>query len=188
MSPNTLVIRESDNRDTEAIVTLHLAAFGEAEGEEVSMLARELLCDPSAEPVLSLVAEQGDELLGNVLFTAVRIGDGNDSVTGQILAPLGVAPSAQGTGIGGRLVRAGLERLGAAGIGLVFVLGHPGYYPRFGFEPAGRLGLQAPYPIPEEHADAWMVLELGEGNLGRVHGTVHCCDALDRPGDREVIP
>ena len=67
------------------------------------------------------------------------------------------------------------------GTGLVFVLGHPGYYPRFGFEPAGRLGFKAPYPIPDEAAEAWMVQELSPGFIGRVSGTVRCCEVLDRP-------
>ena len=64
---------------------------------------------------------------------------------------------------------------------LVFVLGHSGYYPRFGFMPVVRLGLEAPFPIPDEDSDAWMVLGLRPGLLGRVEGRVACADALSRP-------
>ena len=64
-----------------------------------------------------------------------------------ILAPLAVVPDAQGQGIGGALIEHGLSLLQRSGVGLVFVLGHPGYYPRHGFEPAGRLGFDAPFPI-----------------------------------------
>jgi predicted N-acetyltransferase YhbS len=67
------------------------------------------------------------------------------------------------------------------GVELVFVLGHPGYYPRFGFKPAGVLGFEAPYPIPEKHADAWMVRELRAGIIGSVRGKVVCADTLSRP-------
>jgi predicted N-acetyltransferase YhbS len=168
MKESPLVIRSSVEGDREAILSLHRAAFGEAEGEEVSMLAGELLDDPTAKPILSLLAEEGHEVMGHVLFTAVRIVHEKTTVPGQILAPVGVAPVAQGRGIGGALIRAGLKRLAADDTRLVFVLGHPGYYPRFGFSPAGRLGFQAPYPIPEKNADAWMVKELHSGVLSRV--------------------
>lgn len=62
---------------------------------------------------------------------------------------------------------------------LVFVLGHPGYYPRHGFEPAGRHGLRAPYSVSPE--SAWMVRPISPNVLGRVQGRVICADALDRP-------
>lgn len=181
MNSETIKIRESAAADRESIEMMHLDAFGEAEGREVSRLAGDLFEDPTAWPLLSLVAEDNGRILGHVLFTAVRIVGGAEPVPGSILAPLGVSPGTQGRGIGGKLVRAGLERLRAQGVGPVFVLGHPEYYPRFGFEPAGRLGLDAPYPIPEEHEDAWMVQELNPGFLGRVTGTVACAEVLDRP-------
>jgi len=177
----SLLIRETDEADREAILALHLAAFGKAEGKEVSALTRGMLEDQTAEPRLSLLAEQSGKVLGHVLFTAVRIQGRVHREAGQILAPLGVAPGAQGLGVGSALVREGLERLRNQGTGLVFVLGHPEYYPRFGFEPAGQHGLFAPYPIPDEVAAAWMVQELNPGFLGRVKGSVQCAEVLDRP-------
>ena len=90
-------------------------------------------------------------------------------------------PEAQGQGLGGALIEAGLRRLTDAGGDLVFVLGHPGYYPRHGFHPAGRAGLEAPFPIPEKHADAWMVQALRPGLIGALRGKVECCDALNKP-------
>ena len=98
-----------------------------------------------------------------------------------MLAPLAVHPDVQARGIGGRLVVEGLGRLKRAGVGLVFVLGHPGYYPRFGFIEAGANGFSAPYPIPPENAAAWMVQALRPGLLGAVPGRVVCADALDKP-------
>ena len=84
-------------------------------------------------------------------------------------------------GVGGLLIREGLKRLSEAGVDLVFVLGHPGYYPKHGFQTAGVLGFEAPYPIPEKDAGAWMVQELRSGVIGRVSGTVQCCDVLNQP-------
>ena len=90
-------------------------------------------------------------------------------------------PDSPGQGVGGHLIEEGLRRLSASGVDLVFVLGHPDYYPRHGFRPAGALGFKAPYPIPDKNADAWMVQELRPGLIGTVRGTVVCADALDKP-------
>jgi putative acetyltransferase len=64
---------------------------------------------------------------------------------------------------------------------LTFVLGHPEYYPRHGFKKASILGFDVPYPIPQEHADAWMVQELRSGVIGNVSGKVQCSDVLNQP-------
>ena len=80
---------------------------------------------------------------------------------------------------GRRRLEEGIERLRGAETDMVFVLGHPGYYSRFGFEPAGRLG--APYPIPEKDADAWMAWDLRGDLRGVAMGEVRCAEAIDRP-------
>ena len=99
----------------------------------------------------------------------------------QILAPLGVLPEYQKKGIGKRLIQEGLHQLKEAHVDIVFVLGHPNYYPRCGFQPANILGFEAPYPIPEEVADAWMVQELTPGIIGTVRGVIQCAKAMDKP-------
>jgi putative acetyltransferase len=71
--------------------------------------------------------------------------------------------------------------LSESGVELVFVLGHPDYYPRYGFKPAGVLGYEAPYPIPDEQADAWMVQELRPGVIDSVSGKVICADVMNQP-------
>ena len=81
--------------------------------------------------------------------------------------------------IGTHLVNETLKQLSAAGVQLIFVLGYPNYYSRFGFVPAGARGLQAPYPIPEQNADAWMVVELQADAVESFNGEVKCCKALD---------
>lgn len=169
-------IRMTDEADREAIFRVEAEAFGY---DKEAKLVDSLLDDPTAEPRVSLLAMDGDRAVGHILFTAGRIEESGVKVS--LLAPLSVVPDSQGKGVGGKLVEAGLEHLAAMGVELVFVLGHPTYYPRFGFVPAHTYGLKAPYPIPEKHADAWMVQALNGTALGDVHGTFACADALHRP-------
>ncbi len=171
-------IREATVSDSDDVISVEDEAFGRA---EITKLVRDLLNDPTSEPIVSLLAFDEDRAVGHILFTAARLLEYDDQVTSSILAPLAVVPEFQKKGIGGKLIERGLQILSEAGVGLVFVLGHPGYYPRYGFEPAGCLGFKAPYPIPARDADAWMVQALRPGVLGKVQGKVICADALDQP-------
>ena len=170
-----MIVRPTTDADTDIIKAVHEAAFGQAEEAELSLA---LLGDPSAEPCVSLMALEGERALGHVLFTRVAI-ERADAVEASILAPLAVMPEAQGRGIGGELVREGFRCLSDLGTALVFVLGDPRYYSRFGFRPAAAEGLQAPYPLPPAYAEAWMVHELRPGTLGTVQGRLMCADTLD---------
>ena len=152
-----------------------------AKGQEIADLVAGLLDDPTAKPLVSLVAMDGDTVVGHILFTQAKLTGCDRPVSAMILAPLAIHPDFQSQGIGGRLIKAGLEQLTGMGVDIVFVLGHPGYYPRAGFKPAGVLGFEAPYPIPEKHSGAWMVQELRSGVIGQVGGTVQCSDVLNEP-------
>ncbi len=173
-------IRKSIETDQSDIESIHCQAFGEDKGPEIAALVHDLLQDQTALPILSLVAVENGRLLGHILYTRARL-SADDSISAQLLGPLAVLPDNQNTGVGTRLINAGLDLLKASETDLVFVLGHPDYYPRCGFEPAGEIGFQAPYPIPEEHAGAWMVQELSSGVFGRVKGKVQCCDLFNQP-------
>ena len=164
--------------DRERILAVHRNAFGDEEGPVIANLVEEMLADPSGEPIFSLVAEMGDELVGHVLFTSVTV-EPNSEVSAQILAPLAVASDRHGQGIGSQLVQDGFAHLQQSGVELVFVLGYPDYYSRFGFAPAGARGFEAPYPILPKNADAWMVHELASGAIKRYEGKIRCCGALD---------
>ncbi|MEW8505392.1 MAG: N-acetyltransferase [Candidatus Thiodiazotropha sp.] len=174
-------IRESSETDRFGIEYVHTQAFGEDEGPVIAGLVSDLLKDEKAFPLLSLVAVENAKIVGHVLYTNAVVTQSTEAVSAQLLAPLGILPETQNQGIGAQLVNEGIERLKKAGIDMVFVLGHPTYYPRFGFSTAGILGLEAPYPIPEHNADAWMVLGLKEGIIGRVKGKVRCAEALNQP-------
>ena len=118
---------------------------------------------------LSLVATMDGRIVGHILFTPVTI---EPSVDRRIagLAPMAVRPGHQRSGIGSQLIRAGLEECRRAGYSAVIVLGHPEYYPRFGFVPAHAFGLRCEFPVPPE---AFMAIELEPGALSDVRGLVH---------------
>ncbi len=99
----------------------------------------------------------------------IKSGAGDKEYETISLAPLSVRPELQKQGIGGRLIKEGLEACKKLGYGSVIVLGHPEYYPKFGFEPASKWGIDDPFGAPEE---AFMALELKEGALEGVSGVV----------------
>jgi putative acetyltransferase len=172
-----MLIREAVENDLPQVLQVHRTAFG---GEMEAGLVEAMLADPTAQPLLSLLAVEGERALGHVLFSrAGTDGAGKDAAM-AILAPLAVVPDAQGKTIGSRLVQAGLQRLAASGVALALVLGDPAYYRRFGFAPAAPQGLAAPYPLPPEYAEAWMARPLGRAQV-TFRGTVACCESLMRP-------
>ena len=100
---------------------------------------------------LSLVAERDGDVVGHILFTPVVIDAAEGSIRGYGLAPMAVRSAWQRRGIGSALIAEGMTRLRAAGAPFVLVIGHPAYYPRFGFERASRYGVRCQWPeVPDE--------------------------------------
>jgi putative acetyltransferase len=124
---------------------------------------------PAFVPGLSLVAVGGGRVVGHLLFTRIQIRSGETGTAALSLAPLAVLPARQRQGIGTALVKYGLAECRRLGHGIVVVLGHPAYYPRFGFIPAGTRGIRPPFGARPE---AFMVLELVPGALAGVRGEV----------------
>jgi putative acetyltransferase len=147
-----LGVRPERSEDYAAVRELLLAAFGPGSGEADLVDALRAVGDHM--PDLCLVAVEGDAVVGHLFFSVARLASGDEVLA---LAPMAVTPDRQRDGIGSRLVEDGLQRASATAFPLVVVLGHPGYYPRFGFEPAGAYGVRAPWDVP---AEAWMVLRL----------------------------
>lgn len=176
-----MVIRKSTEIDRAQIEKIHTIAFGEEKGPEIADLVNGLFEDNTAMPLLSLVAVENGRLIGHILFTKAVLNGTDKPISIQLLAPLAVLPDAHCKGVGSKLIKEGLNQLKDAGVELVFVLGHPDYYPRCGFTTAGLLGFEAPYPIPDEHAGAWMVQALKEGIVGNVKGKVQCSKVLNQP-------
>ena len=157
-------IRPERTTDHPHVHHVNTAAFGQpAEADLVDKLRAR------AEPLISLVAADADgTLVGHILFSPVTL-DGHPELGLMGLAPMAVAPDRQRSGIGSALVEAGLDACRALGTAAVVVLGHPEYYPRFGFRPASHWDLASEYDAPDE---AFMALELEAGALRGATGTV----------------
>ena len=179
MTINDIQISEAKKSDFDDVMQVEKEAFGY---EKEAILVAQLLEDESAEPIISLLAFKKDEAVGHILFTRATIDGNSASPLIYLLAPLAVKPEHQKQGIGGMLINAGLKKLKTIGAEMVFVLGHESYYPKYGFkQDAGSVGYVAPYPIPEEHAGAWMVYPLNSGAVDGIKGKVVCADALNKP-------
>jgi putative acetyltransferase len=161
-----ITIRPETAEDYAAIHEVNALAFGrEVESRLVEAL-REL---PEFIPGLSLVAIDAGRVVAHILFSPMIIETKDGVVPALALAVLAVRPEFQNQGIGSQLVRDGLEECRRLGHKIVVVVGHPAYYPRFGFSPARARGLEAPFPVPDE---AFLVLELVRGALDGITGVV----------------
>ncbi len=118
-------------------------------------------------PIISLVAEIGDKLVGYILFTPMTSDNSDIKIAG--LAPMAVLPEYQNNGIGSALVEKGLEYCADEKYEAVAVLGHPNYYPKFGFIPSTRFDLISEYDVPKE---VFMVKELVSHSLSKVSGVI----------------
>lgn len=160
-------IRQETPDDQAAVRAIHTEAFGRP-GE--AALVDALRNFPLSENVVSLVAVVEGRVAGHVLYTPIAIVAPDGTETPALaLAPIAVAPDQQRRGIGAALIRESLARARALGHRIVVVLGHADYYPRFGFERARPLGIEAPFDVPE---DVFMVQALVPGALAGVRGTV----------------
>lgn len=158
-----MILRDETRADQDAIARLTEAAFASpTEARLIDALRAQ------AEPFVSIVAERDGEIVGHIAFSPVCL-DTDPGLILMGLGPMAVRPGLQRRGIGSALVREGLERCRALAARAVVVLGHPGYYPRFGFEPARAFGVDCEYDVPEE---VFMLLELVPGSLRGKSGVV----------------
>jgi len=159
-----LTIRRETPEDIDSIRRVNRQAFDQ--DEEAELVDRLRNRDAVT---LSLVAVQEDGIVGHILFSPVTVESEHSSFAAVTLAPMAVLPTHQRQEIGSQLVRAGLEECRRLGHQIVVVLGHPDYYPRFGFVPAKARGIDCEFEAPQE---AWMLLELKERALSGRDGTV----------------
>jgi len=158
-----MVIRGEEPKDQVGVHAVNASAFETpAEANLVDMLRKE------AHPVISLVAEDNATIVGHIMFSPVSLA-GRADLKIMGLGPMAVAPEHQRKGIRFALVKAGVEKCKELGCGAVIVLGHSGYYPRFGFTPSVRYGISCEYEVPQE---AFMVLELVPGYLQGAKGII----------------
>lgn len=161
-------IRAETGSDHEAITTLNDLAFGQAgEGKVVKLLR--------AAGVLrfSLVAVVDSEIVGHLALSDMTHSRSPGLVLG--LGPMSVLPTWQKKGVGSALIRESLEKAKSAGAVAIICLGHPDYYPRFGFEPASKYSITGDYEVPD---NVFMAHSLGAEALAALAGHVQYNEAF----------
>jgi putative acetyltransferase len=159
-----MLIRLEQEADHQQIRIINTSAFEtDAEANLVEALRQ------SDIPLISLVAEEQNQLIGHILFSPVSLAGQTHAPAIAGLAPMAVLPAWQGKGVGSRLVREGLKFCAEAGYAAVVVIGHPDYYPRFGFVPASTFNIKSEYEVPDE---AFMLKELKKSALTGIQGVI----------------
>ena len=151
-------VRPEQPGDLQSIRDVHRRAFGQDQEANIVDALR-----ANGAVLVSLVATLDGDVVGHVLYSPASIG----SIEGAALGPIAVAPEYQKGGIGAQLIEAGTQMLAATACPFVIVLGHPTYYPRFGFVPARSRGISCQWDVPD---DVFMVLTLDEGTMKGVSG------------------
>lgn len=157
-----VTIRAENAADADAIRSVNQAAFA---GREEADLVEKLRIQ--GDVLISLVAELDQRIIGHILFSRMWIETPADRIAAVALAPVAVLPEHQRCGIGGRLIRYGLDWLRDRGERIVIVVGHPAYYPRFGFSMEKARPLESPFS-----GDSFMAMELDPGALDGICGRV----------------
>jgi putative acetyltransferase len=165
-------IRHERPEDEPGIRRVNELAFGQP---DEAMLVDALRAGNAV--MLSLVAVREREIVGHILFSAVTVTSPQERYFAVGLAPMAVVPDLQRHGVGSALVRASLEQLARAGHRAIVVVGHPDYYPRFGFVRASSRGIRWEHDVADE---AFMVLELVPGALAGRGGVVRYCKEFER--------
>ena len=164
-------IREEQPSDIEKIWEVNSEAFEtEAEANLINALRN------SGCPYISLVAENENNIVGHILFTPVELSGDDNKLKIMGLAPMAVFSQYQNKGIGSKLVETGLELCKSEGYDAVVVLGHPSYYPKFGFVPSVKYSIKSEYDVPD---NVFMVLELVPESLKNHAGVIKYHEAFN---------
>jgi putative acetyltransferase len=161
-----ITLRKETKKDFPEISKVNDIAFGR---KAESRLIEQLRKKDEFVAELSIVAEVNEQLAGHILFTPIKIESATESYTTLCLAPMSVLPEFQQKSIGKLLVIQGLQAAKDLGFKSVVVLGHPSFYPKFGFKPASKWEIKSPFPAPDE---AFMAIELLPNSLKDIHGKV----------------
>ncbi|WP_340008564.1 N-acetyltransferase [Paenibacillus sp. FSL K6-0276] len=161
-----MMIRTETSADYDGVYQVNVKAFDDREDE--ARLVESIRNSEGFIPELSIVAEKDNEIVGHILLSKAVVQDGENTNDVIVLAPIAVMPNVQKQGIGKALILEGLDRCRTLGYDLVFLIGHPEYYPKFGFQPARQHGFELKQF--EVSDNVFMVCELKEGALQKVKG------------------
>lgn len=165
-------IRQEQPEDVIPVRMINEKAFGQPSEARIVDSIRGACAD-----AVSLVAVDDDQIVGHIFFSPVFIPGQIDVLQGMGLAPMAVLPERQHQGIGSLLARAGIEAMCKLNCPFIIVLGHPEYYPRFGFVPASQYGLSCQWDgIPDE---VFMILILNEKTMVGISGMAKYRDEFD---------
>lgn len=159
-------IRKEEEKDNKRVYEVNRLAFQQ---ENESKLIEKIRKGENFIPELSLVAEIGNEIVGHILFSKIKI-IGDSVFESLALGPMAVIPEFQKQGIGEKLIKIGLEKAKKLGFDSVIVLGHKEYYQKFGFQRASKWGIKCPFDVPDE---VFMAIELTNKALENKAGTVN---------------
>jgi putative acetyltransferase len=151
-------IRDERPADVRSIRQVNRRAFGRDQEADIVDALRS-----NGAALLSMIAVDEDDVVGHVMYSPVAIGE----MTGAGLGPMAVVPERQGQGIGSDLVTTSLERLRSAACPFIVVVGHPAFYPRFGFRPASSYGISCEWSVPDE---VFMIFVLDPVHMPTVKG------------------
>lgn len=168
-------VRQATVADAEAVRAVTLAAFDEAEAGVVSQVAVSLLAEESRPPILTLVAEVDDAVVGLVSYSPLTAA-GTGAVVAAVLAPLAVHPEHQQQGIARHLIEQGSDALARRGVGVLLVYGDPSFYGRFGFTRDVAETYVPPYPLTMP--EGWQGLVLPGGTAATTPVHVQCARSL----------
>lgn len=166
-----IIIRQEKSSDYQQVFALIEEAFRTMEKSDhrEHFLVERLRNSEAFVPELSLVAELDGKIVGHILLTKIKIVNGNKSVDSLALAPVSVSLGVQKKGVGRELIEAAHQKAKDLGYRSVVVIGHPEYYPKFGYEELQKYGIELSFEVPSEAA---MVVELVENGLQGVSGKV----------------
>lgn len=170
---DSFIIRQEIPADIPEIFEVNYQAFAHY---DEARLVDSLRDDNIFNPELSLVAVHDGRIIGHIMFPPITIESSRAIIPALALAPLVVHPEFQCLGVGAALIEEGLKVCRTLGHRIVIVIGHPGYYPRYGFRPARENGISAPFTVDD---DVFMVLALDPGALDGVEGMVKYPAAFD---------
>jgi predicted N-acetyltransferase YhbS len=167
-------IRTENEEDYRQVFELNYRAFSNRVDE--SQLIERIRESKGFIPGLSIVAVEERMVKGHILLSKAKVTGERGESDVIVLAPLAVHPEFQGRGIGGSLIEEGKRRCRELGYGVILLIGHPSYYPKFGFKPARTYGLElVQFPVPDE---VFQVCELTEGALAEIRGELQYPDVF----------